>query len=229
MIVRPPQGGADGTSPLLAYLQRQQPCWTTAVDALAHQYAERREQVERRVDEYGNVYAGRRAAMVFDVVASRQRNYLKRVRPLVQVFTTRPAAESLGALAEQGPGLGLSLIPAEATTVQAVGDGLRRYCAEHQWDDDAGVVAWAAETEAVRFAPRLDPYVGAVSGVGPALFAYLRMRSGADALKPDLRVRRQLQQAGFVVPADPVSMLLLAEAVAEQLGLRRLALDQLLW
>lgn len=229
MIVRPPRSRADGPSPLLAYLQHQQPRWTTAVDALAAQYAERRGQIAARVDGYGTVYAGRRAAMVFDVVASRQRNYLKRVRPLVQVFSTRPAAESLAALADHGPGLGLSLMPTEATTVEAVAAGLRRFCVEHQWDDDAGVVAWAAETEAVRLAPRLDPYVGAVSGVGPAMFAYLRMRSGADALKPDLRVRRQLQQAGLVVPADPVSMLLLAEAVAEQLGLTRLALDQLLW
>jgi hypothetical protein len=58
--------------------------------------------------------------MVFDVVASRQRNYLKRVRPLVQAFSARPAAESLATLAEHGPGLGLSLMPAEATTVQVV-------------------------------------------------------------------------------------------------------------
>jgi hypothetical protein len=226
---REPQSRADGSSPLLAYLQHQQPRWTAAVDALAAQYAERREQVERQVDQYANVYAGQRAAMVYDVVASRQRRYLERVQPLVKVFAARPAAESLAALAEHGPGPGLSLMAAETRTVQAVADGLRRYCAEHQLDDDAGVAAWAAETEAVRFAPRLDPYVGAVSGVGPALFAYLRMRSGADGLKPDGRVRLQLRQAGFVVPVDPVSMLVLAEAVAEQLDLTRLALDQLLW
>jgi hypothetical protein len=196
---------------------------------LAAQYAERREQVERQVDQYTNIYAGKRAAMVYDVVASRRRRYLRRVQPLVQVFSTRPAAASLAALAEHGLGAGLSLMAAEMRTVQRVADGLRRYCAERQLDDDAGVNAWAMETEAVRLASRLDPYVGAVSGVGPALFAYLRMRSGADGLKPDRQVRLQLQEAGFDVPVDPVPMLVLAEAVAEQLGLTRLALDQLLW
>jgi len=110
--LRPPQSQADGSSPLLAYLQRQQPRWIAAVDALAAQYAERREQVERQVDHYANIYSGQRAAMVYDVVASRRRRHLERVQPLVQVFSTRPAAASLSALAEHGPGPGLSLMAA---------------------------------------------------------------------------------------------------------------------
>jgi hypothetical protein len=36
--------------------------------------------------QYADVYRGRRAAMVFDVVASRQRDYLKRIEPWVAIF-----------------------------------------------------------------------------------------------------------------------------------------------
>ena len=45
-----------------------------------------------------------------------------------------------------------------------------------------------------------ERFVGATNGIGPALFAYLRMRSGADALKPDLRVRESLNRLGFGLP-----------------------------
>jgi hypothetical protein len=40
-----------------------------------------------------------------------------------------------------------------------------------------------------------------VSGIGVALFAYLSMRSGAEAFKPALRVRRRRNRLGFNVPA----------------------------
>ena len=71
--------------------------------------------------------------------------------------------------------------------------------------------------------------MGAVSGIGIALFAYLRMRSGADGLKPDVRVRKHLARLGFPSPQGEVALVLLGEAVAEEAGIRRLELDQLLW
>jgi hypothetical protein len=189
---------------------------------------ERHPGVEAGVAHYSAVYSGRRAAMVFDVVASRQRDYLNKVRALVADFERRPAAASLAALASNGPGPGLSLMSREAITVKQVAAGLHRYCEERQLDDD-GVAQWAVSTEPLRFAPQLDSYVGSVSGIGVALFAYLRMRSGADAIKPDLRVRRNLDQMGFKVPPGENALLLLAEGAAEELGVTRLALDQVLW
>lgn len=215
-------------SPLLAAL-RARPGWDAAIAELRKFWEERYPRVETDLARYPALYSGRRAAMVFDVVASRQRDYLKKVRSLVAAFEQRPTSASLAALADNGPGPGLSLMPAEAITIQQVAAGLDRYCKERQLDDDHGVAHWAVTTERLRFAPRLDSYVGSVSGIGVALFAYLRMRSGADAIKPDLRVRRNLNRMGFKVPVGENSLLLLAEGAAEELGVTRLALDQVLW
>jgi hypothetical protein len=57
----------------------------------------------------------------------------------------------------------------------------------------------------------------------------LRMRSGADALKPDVRVRRRLRGLGFRTPTDDAALLLMAEVAAAEVGLSRFELDQLLW
>ena len=73
---------------------------------------------------------------------------------------------------------------------------------------------WADGVAALEHAPRLDPVAGAVPGIGPALFAYLRMRCGSDALKPDLRVAKGLRQLGFHVPAGEHAILVVAHAAA---------------
>lgn len=97
------------------------------------------------------------------------------------------------------------------------------------WRRRSRARAWADAVEDVRFAPRPDPYVGQVSRVGPALFAYLRMRSGADALKPDVRVHDALEALGWAVPRDAAALLTACEALADDVGMSRLTLDQLLW
>lgn len=178
---------------------------------------------------YGARYQGRRAAMVFDVVASRQRRYEARVLPMVDAFGRTPAAASLRSLADQGPGRGHGLRTSEGATMQAVAAGLVRFAAERNLDDDDGVRAWADSAAPFEHAPKLEPYVGSTNGIGPALFAYLRMRSGADALKPDLRVRDGLNNLGFEVPSDEHAILIVAHAAASELGVSRLVLDQLLW
>ena len=65
-------------------------------------------------------------------------------------------------------------------------------------------------------------------GIGPALFAYMRLRSGADTVKVDLRVIRRLRAAGLEVP-DTTSGLVLCQALAAELGIRTAELDKLLW
>jgi hypothetical protein len=167
--------------------------------------------------------------MIFDVVASRQRSYELKVRPLVEDFDRRPCAASLAALAGTGPGTGLSLMDSEPATIQHVAAGLAQYCRERCKDDDEGVKQWAEETEPVRLAPRLDTYAGTAGGIGVALFVYLRMRAGADAVKPDGRLRQRLNRLGFDVPKGDAALILIAEAAAKDLGVQRLELDQLLW
>lgn len=113
--------------------------------------------------------------------------------------------------------------------MQAVAAGLVRFAAERDLDDDEGARAWADSAAPFEHAPKLEPFLGSTNGIGPALFAYLRMRSGADALKPDLRVRESLNRLGFAVPNDEHAILIVAHAAAAELGISRLVLDQLLW
>lgn len=179
---------------------------------------------------YAAVYEGAGAPMVFDVVASRQRAYERRVKPLVARFAATPAAASLEALALDGPGDSWGLKAAEYMTIQEVAAGLLRFAADHGCaDDDDTVRQWAGRTLPIVDAHGLDPYVGSVSGIGPALFAYLRMRAGGDGIKPDIRVRRGLANAGFDLPRSDLAVLRLGEAVAIEVGLPLLVLDQLLW
>jgi len=55
------------------------------------------------------------------------------------------------------------------------------------------------------------------------------MRSGADAIKPDIRVIRALRSLGFSVPDGEHAVLLIAKAAAGEIAVSRLVLDQLLW
>ncbi len=113
--------------------------------------------------------------------------------------------------------------------MQGVAAGLLRYCQQHGTAEEEGVGRWATSAAPFEHAPKLKPYVGSVKGMGPALLAYLCMRCGADAIKPDLRVRDALNRLGFQVPNDEHAILVVAHAAAEHLNVSRLVLDQLLW
>jgi hypothetical protein len=167
--------------------------------------------------------------MVFDVVASRQRKYTGRVLPMVARFESDTGVRSLTEMAN-GDWFAPGLRAGEQETMRAVAAGLEAYGKHHDLDDDEETVRrWAADTTPLEHAPALDPYVGSVRGIGPALFAYLRMRSGGDALKPDVRVRRRLDALGFDPPREEHALLVLARAAAAEIGVTLLELDQLLW
>ena len=95
--------------------------------------------------------------------------------------------------------------------------------------DDSACRQWASWVAPVAHAPKLDPYVGSIKGIGPALFAYHRLLSGADTLKPDVQTRKMLNALGFDVPEGPNALLLVAEAAADELDTSMAVLDQLLW
>jgi hypothetical protein len=208
---------------------RDLPGWTDATENLRRLTEQRGAWAEERGAAYAAVYQGRRAAMVFDVVVSRQRRYIPVVLPLVERFSATPAAASLEAFAHLGPQDGFGLMSGEARTMQDVSRGLLRFCERYGHDEESGVSHWAAFADPFEHAPKLDPYLGSVKGIGLALFAYMRMRSGADAIKPDVRVRKSLGRLGFRIPAGDHALLLVAQAAAREVGLTRLALDQLLW
>jgi hypothetical protein len=65
--------------------------------------------------------------------------------------------------------------------------------------------------------------------MGIALFAYLRKLSGAEAIKPDVRVRKRLQSMGFEVPDGPQALMMLSEILADELKVSRSNFDSYLW
>ena len=107
--------------------------------------------------------------------------------PLVARWLERNPNPSLASLAEgEIDPTEYGLQAGEPITMRTVARNLHAFCLEVGSDEDDGCLTWA---ESVRLAwstaPKLDPVVGGVKGIGPALFAYLRMR-----------VRRGRPQAG---------------------------------
>lgn len=188
------------------------------------------EAARAAASDYAAVYEGRRGSMVFDVVASRQRKYLSRVRPLVAQWEANVTEPSLQTLAlEPLDRTAYGLQSSEPVTMQTVAANLVDFAASLGVSEDEACRTWAREVEGLEHSPRLDPVVGAVSGIGPALFTYMRMRCGADALKPDVRVIAALRSLGFTTPGDAHSVLVVARGAASEVGLDLLSLDQLLW
>ena len=211
-------------------LLRKRRGWDQALENLVRLHGSHGQDAKTRAAQYADVYRGRRASMVFDVVTSRQRDYLKRIVPWVAIFQQDPAAVRLASLAELGPPSNFSLRKGEADTMRQVASGLLMFGADMgHGDDNEAVEGWAGTVGPLEVAPALDPYVGAVKGIGIALFCYMRMRAGADALKPDGRVRKALTNLGFELPDGEAALLVIASALAQELGISRLVLDQLLW
>ena|SRR5436190_4114179 len=205
--------------------------WTEATARLHAAWTSGHQAAQEQASEYGRRYEGRRGAMIVDVVASRRRQYETRVQRIVKLWQDFTVDWSMDFLANNRPDdRTLGLRTGEADTMAAVAQGLRRYAADHdRGDDEQTCQDWADSVIGLEHAHELDPYVGAVKGIGPALFAYLRMRCGADALKPDVRVRQALDALGYNVPKTDHATLTVARAAAAELGTSLLVLDQLLW
>jgi hypothetical protein len=172
--------------------------------------------------------------MVVDVVASAARNYDRVEQAIVPGFERLAHNKpTLDALAKADPAQlkALGLRANEPNTMIAVAEGLIQFgSTQNITGDDAICRAWGEYAEQWRRTPKLDPYVG-VKGIGIALYAYLRMRSGADAIKPDVWIARLLQQYGATIrnPKDALEVMQCAEQVALAAKISRLTLDQMLW
>jgi len=169
--------------------------------------------------------------MVLDVVASRQRKYAERVLPMAERWKKRVSAPTLEALVATQTSLEeLGLRRTEPVTIVTVAQNLLSYGAQAGLDDEDEICRrWADDTEGLEHGYELDPVVGEVSGIGLALFSYMRMRAGASAIKPDVRVRRALRDLGFHVPRGEHAILTVARAAAAEAGINLLTFDQLLW
>ena len=184
--------------------------------------------------QYFARYEGRRGSMVVDVVSSAWRNYDRVEKHIVPAFEKSVRTPNLRSLAAATPGIP-GLRRGEAAAMQAAAAGMLRFARERRpallKSDEKIVQAWARYAERFRLDTKSEPYVGSVKGIGTALFAYMRMRAGADAIKADVWIARKLEEHGarFKNPSDVVEVTMVAEAVAKAAGIPRLVLDQMLW
>lgn len=217
------------TSEMLALLRKREG-WTEAVAMLNDLAQQKGEGARGAAKVYANVYEGRRGAMVFDVVASRQRKYKTKVLPLVSRWEAAVSAPTLRAMASSPlEAKDYGLTSGEPTTMRTVAANLLELAEDGGMSDDEACRLWAEGVGGLQHAHNLDPVVGSVSGIGPALFAYMRMRCGANALKPDVRVIGALRGLGFSTPGDAHSVITIAQGAAAEVSLDLLTLDQLLW
>jgi hypothetical protein len=179
---------------------------------------------------YGRTYEGRRGSMVIDVVVSRQRKYLTRVLPLIDRWQADNDEHSLHWLSahELAPER-YGLRSGEPQTITTIARNMAAFADDLGMGEDQACRQWATDVADLQHAFRLDPVAGTVPGIGPALFAYLRMRCGADAIKPDSRVAEGLRRLGFQVPPGEHAILVVAHAAAAEAAIDLLVLDQLLW
>jgi hypothetical protein len=217
-------------SPDVLTVLRRRPEWEQAVRELRNLLAEHGDEARRRAEQYSGFYQGRRGSMVLDVVTSRQRRYQNRVLPLVARWEADNDEHSLRWLSRHQPTPErYGLRAGEPDTVMTVARNMVAFADDLGLSEDQACMQWANDVAGLEHAPRLDPIAGSVPGIGLALFAYLRMRSGSDALKPDLRVAKSLRQLGFQTPGGEHAILVIAHAAATEAAIGLLVLDQLLW
>lgn len=175
---------------------RRTPGWAEAMHSLRVQWQQHGAAARERARSKRGEFRGRRGTMVLDVVLSRQRRYDTHVQPCIRrwerAVAERGGLPTLRWLVDHADLVAtpaLPLRPGEAATILGVAHALLRYGADAGLapaDEDRACESWAATVAGLEFAPRLDPYVGAVSGIGAALFAYTRM-GGLPGRHPAVR------------------------------------------
>lgn len=99
-------------------------------------------------------------------------------------------------------------------------------------DDMAALRAWASSADPYHY--RDDP-IGAISGVGPASFQYLRMLAGIDTAKPDPQVTRFVDTLSseldtpYLDATEPLRAIASCEWLSMGTDYRAIEIDQLAW
>ena len=164
-------------------------------------------------------------------------NYVTGVRPTVErfaeAFVSSGRVTSFGDLAE--------IDLEDDDLIEAVGaqrkrrvllEAARVLADRPEADDLEALRAWAAEADI--YAYESDP-IGAISGVGPSTFQYLRMLAGVDTAKPDPELLSLLEAVADEAdrPALATTDRLRAVAACEWLAIvtsyRRLEIDRIAW
>ena len=99
-------------------------------------------------------------------------------------------------------------------------------------DDLEALQAWAAEADIYAYE---DDSIGAISGVGPSTFQYLRMLAGVDTAKPDPELLSLLEAVAdeayrpALVTTDRLRAVAACEWLAIVTNYRRLEIDRIAW
>ena len=199
------------------------PGWSLAANQI-REVLQQNPEVTEKASELASIYANRRGTMVVDVVASRQRNYEKRVAlRLIPLYESKAKDSSLRTLAAHAP-TWMPLRDGEANTMSEVAKQLLKYGQILKITDENEICnKWSSDTDAI-------VEMLSIKGIGPALLQYLRMLSGANTIKIDLRVIRGLGLLGLPVgwfTAD--GLLELCRELSEEVGCTLLELDQVLF
>jgi hypothetical protein len=112
----------------------------------------------------------------------------------------------------------------EAKVMQSVAKVLLDFGSRGGIEDENDIcLAWAEDSSAHSFI--LD-----IKGIGPALLQYLRMRSGADSVKIDIRVIEELKNLRLPVEwFTPDGLLQICTELAKEAVCSLVELDQVLW
>lgn len=179
------------------------------------------------------MYAGKRALMVIDVVTSRQRHYESQVKKILTRYEEQSSDLSLSFLAANPPAW-LALKQREPETISRVAQTLLDFGnAMNIVGDDEIALAWSQLPSGDRPGQVPDPWVEkilAIWGIGEVLMQYLRLLCGADTLKVDVRIVQRLEHLG--VPVDLFTtkgLLEICREIATIANVSMAELDQLLW
>lgn len=170
------------------------------------------------------IYLGNRGLMIVDVVCSRQRKYENYVKSsLLPRYKAEVQDLSLNYLSTNAPDW-MPLRQGEAQTMRKAAEVLINYGVEHRVvDEDEICFKWSHDIDSHHM--MLD-----VKGIGPALLQYMRMLSGADTLKVDVRVIETLREVGLPVHwFSAEGILQLCKDMSREIGCSLVELDQLLW
>lgn len=199
------------------------PNWDRAVSGVKKSIKDNPDLIGK-AKSLGLMYKDERGLMIVDCVASRQRRYESYVVPkILPAYKNKAKDLSLIALASKAPKW-LPLRTGEAETMQKVAKLLVAYGKKYEIEDENEICRkWADDVFA-------HEKMLEIKGIGPALLQYLRMLSGANSLKVDVRIMEELEKLGLPIlwfSADGI--LKLCENLAKEAGCSLIELDQLLW
>jgi hypothetical protein len=135
---------------------RDRPEWPAAMRRLRQLYARGGAAAQEAAARYGQKYAGQRGAMVVDVVASRQRNYLSKVHGIVRGWREEAKEPTLAWLAANPPDrTRLGLMASEPETMRQVAENLAAFARSRGLDEEKGCHLWAKEVDGLILQPEI--------------------------------------------------------------------------